>query len=180
MKNRVLSSTPLMLALALALASTPAMAQGRGNGNGNGKAKSEQTRKAAEERRPVLQRRADDQDDDRYDDRYGTYGTYGTTAAQQANVKRGWCTGRGNPHNTVANCGYSAARTNGTYSASRSASGSSYYQQHLEFHRYLDQKYSALAAQNPLDIRRQIALRSQKSAEHQQWHAQTGTRHEDF
>jgi hypothetical protein len=177
MKNRVLSSTPLMLAFALALASTPAMAQGRGNGNGhgNGKAKSEQTRKAAEERRPVLQRRADDdQDDDRYDDdRYeDTYGVYSN--GQRRSVPPGWCKGKGNPHNTVENCGYGNDRYNATYSRS----GSSYEASHADFHRYLDDKYRSLASRNPLDVRRQLELRAQKSAEHQRWHDQAGIRHQ--
>jgi hypothetical protein len=172
MLNRVLSPMPLMLALAFTLAASPAMAQGRGNGNGNGngKGKSEQVRKA-DESRPVLQRRADDDRDDegQYDEWYDSRGV-------QRSVPRGWCQGKGNPHNTVANCGYSASAARNGRTGNLASSGS-YAEQHAEFHRYLDDKYGSLAAQRPLDIRRQLELRAQKSAEHERWHDQVGRSH---
>lgn len=192
MINRIATRVALLLTLAIALLAVPVMAQGKGNGNGRGKAQQAEARRGSQQQRPELQRRAaddddsdsdgdsdgdwDDDSDGRYTDRNGN--VYGGTTGRRQGVPPGWCQGRGNPHNTVENCGYTAGRSsNGTYRASRSGSHA---QQHAEFHRYLDQKYSALAARNPLDIRRQIELRSQKSAEHQRWHAQTGTRHEDL
>lgn len=174
MINRIAARIALLLTLAFALVAVPATAQGNGNGNGKGKAKQAETRGAGQAQRPELQRRTAGDDDERYMDQFGN--VYAGTTGRKQGVPPGWCQGRGNPHNTVENCGYTSARnSNGTYTGGRSGS---YDQQHAEFHRYLDQKYSSLAAQNPLDIRRQIELRSQKSAEHQRWHAQTGTRHE--
>jgi hypothetical protein len=172
MLNRVFSPVPLVLALALAVAS-PAMAQGRGNGNGNGngngKAKSEQVRKG-DDSRPVLQRRTDDRDDEeRYDEWYDAAGA-------RRSVPRGWCQGKGNPHNTVENCGYSAAAARNGRIGDQSRSGS-YAEQHADFHRYLDDKYRTLAAQRPLDVGRQLQLRAQKSAEHERWHDQVGRNH---
>jgi len=172
MLNRVFSPVPLMLALAFTLAASPVMAQGRGNGNGNGngKGKSEQVRKA-DDSRPVLQRRSsDDRDDEeRYDEWYDAAGV-------RRSVPRGWCQGRGNPHNTVENCGYSAAAARNGRTGSQTRSGS-YAQQHAEFHRYLDEKYRDLAGRRPLDVRRQLELRAQKSAEHERWHDQVGRSH---
>ena len=174
MIKRVLSPLPLVLALAITVSTSPADAQGRGNGNGNGngKAKSAEARRGNEEARPALQRR--ESGDDRYDARSGTYddGLFVRTDAQRANVKRGWCQGKGNPHNTVENCGYQS--TNGR----NVGRGGSYEESHVDFHRRLDARYRSLAAERPLDIRRQLELRAQKSAEHERWHAQTGMRHE--
>ena len=149
MTNRSISTVPFLFALALALAASPADAQGRrGAQKENGKARQEEVRREDDEQRPVLQRR------------------------EVNEVPRGWCQGRGNPHNTVENCGYqsTSSRTGGR--------GGSYENSHDEFHRRLDDRYRAAASQNPLDIRRQLELRAQKSAEHERWHAQMGTRHE--
>ena len=177
MIKRLLSPLPLVLALAITVAAAPADAQGRGNGNGNGNGKNKNTevRRGSEEERPALQRRGDD--DDRYDDRDGTYddGDYVRTGAQRANVKRGWCQGKGNPHNTVENCGYQSGRNRGN-----NVRGGSYEQNHAEFHRHLDDRYRQLAAERPLDIRRQLELRARKSAEHNRWHDQAGRRHDSL
>ncbi|MBW3628467.1 MAG: hypothetical protein KY464_04135 [Gemmatimonadetes bacterium] len=178
MFKRLVSPLPLMLALAVTVAASPVDAQGRGNdkGNGNGKAKSGEVRRGNQEERPALQRR--DSDDDRYDDRNGTYddGYYVRTDRQRANVKRGWCQGKGNPHNTVENCGYQSSRNRSGYDGR----GGSYEQNHAEFHRYLDDRYRQLSAERGLDIRRQLELRAQKSAEHNRWHDQAGRRHDSL
>ena len=149
MTDRSMTTVPFLFALALALAASPADAQGRRAAEKqNGKDRQEEVRRENDEQRPVLQRR-------------------------EANeVPRGWCQGRGNPHNTVENCGYQSTN-------SRIGSrGGSYEESHADFHRRLDDRYRTLAAQRPLDIRRQLELRAQKSSEHERWHAQTGTRHE--
>ena len=147
MSIRMVAPVPFMLALAFVLAASPADAQGR---RGAEKERREEVRREEERReddrqRPVLQRRA------------------------ERAVPRGWCQGRGNPHNTVENCGYRAERGD--------RRGGSYEQEHAEFHRYLDDRYRALAAERPLDIRRQLELRAQKSAEHERWHARAGRAH---
>ena len=160
MSIRKISPVPFLFALVLVLAAAPLDAQGR-SGQAKGKQKQEEVRRQEEERRPVLQRR--DAEDDWYE----------YEQQRRTSVPRGWCQGKGNPHNTVENCGYQAAsRSGGIYR------GGSYEQQHAEFHRYLDDRYRTLAAQRPLDIRRQLELRAQKSAEHDRWHAQAGRRHE--
>jgi hypothetical protein len=154
MSIRMMKPVPYLFALALVLAANPADAQGRrGNDKDKGKDRQEEVRRDDEDRRPVLQRRA------------------------VRDVPRGWCQGRGNPHNTVENCGYQADRA---YDGDRDYRGGSYEQEHAEFHRYLDDRYRTLAAQRPLDIRRQLELRAQKSAEHDRWHAQAGRRHDSL
>ena len=158
MSMRKMSPVPFLFALILALAAAPADAQGRGQGKG--KQKQEEVRRQ-EDVRPVLQRRD-------VEDEWGVY------QQRRTSVPRGWCQGKGNPHNTVENCGYQAAsNSRGTYRG-----GGSYEQQHAEFHRYLDDRYRSLAAQRPLDVRRQLELRAQNSAEHNRWHAQAGVRHD--
>ena len=146
MSIRVISPVPFLLALAFVLAASPADAQGRRGGE-KGEERQEEVRRDDEERRPVLQRRV------------------------AGEVPRGWCQGRGNPHNTVENCGYQST------SSRADNRGGPYEQDHAEFHRYLDDRYRALAAERPLDIRRQLELRAQKSAEHERWHAGVGRRH---
>ena len=97
------------------------------------------------------------------------------------NVPPGWCIGRGNPHNTPENCGYSSSRrTNDRYDDrydDRTSRSGSYAQSHADFHRQLDRKYADLAARRRSDPIYQIRLRSEKAAEHQRWHERTGTRH---
>ena len=151
MSIRVISPVPFLLALAILLASSPADAQGRGGKKQKEKDRQEEVRWEDYDQRPVLQRRA--------------------------NVPPGWCKGKGNPHNTVENCGYQSQ--NGVYRPGNNGGygNGSYEQQHADFHRYLDDRYRALAAQRPLDIRWQLEVRSQKSAEHDRWHAQMGRAH---
>jgi hypothetical protein len=91
-------------------------------------------------------------------------------------VPPGWCQGRGNPHNTVENCGYGADRRNSTGGSERDRAGS-YGREHEEFHRWLDRRYDELAARRPNDVAYQIQLRADKAAEHRRWHERAGTRH---
>jgi hypothetical protein len=150
MPYRVMSSLPLVLALSLALAAPSVEAQ---QGRGSGRAGQSEARRGEEERRPVLQRR-DSDDRERLEDRYEGDDRYDS---RRGSVPPGWCQGRGNPHNTVENCGY------------RSGSGA-YEAGHADFHRYLDDKYRALSAQRPRDTRWQLELRARKAAEHDRWH----------
>lgn len=76
-------------ALVAALSSTPAVAQ-KGKGNGNGK----------QQERPRVEVRERD-------------GRRAAPRAERRTTRRvppGWCKGRGNPHNTAANCGYHTDR----------------------------------------------------------------------
>ena len=80
----------VVAALAMAFAASPALAQGKG-----GKERVE---------RPRQEVRRDD--DRRQDRREGP--VFGRRSEQR--VPPGWCRGRGNPHNTTANCGYQTDR----------------------------------------------------------------------
>jgi hypothetical protein len=54
----------------------------------------------------------------------------------------------------------------------------SYERDHAEFHRYLDRKYSDLAARRPLDLEYQVQLRRDRQREHDEWHRRAGVRHD--
>src|SRR5688500_1408610 len=83
MTHRSMTTVPFLFALALALAASPVDAQTRRAAEKqNGKDGQEEVRREDDEQRPMLQRR------------------------EVKAVPRGWCQGRGNPHNTVENCGY--------------------------------------------------------------------------
>lgn len=156
MDKRMTIKVFLPLALLIGLVGAPASAQGNGKSNGKGSAQGQV------EARPQLERR--DIDDVQY-------GASGNGAGK---VPPGWCQGQGNPHRTVANCGYLGVNgSNGGLGGYRT-----YEEAHTAFHRELDQRYRTLAAQNPLDIRRQLELRAQKSAEHQRWHDAVGRSHD--
>ncbi|HET7464954.1 MAG TPA: hypothetical protein VFJ82_27165 [Longimicrobium sp.] len=98
---------PLALVVAAALSAQPALAQkghghGNGHGNGGGKHQTEVRGDRSHDR---------DDDDDRWDDRQDSRRYRNSTTSRSSNrtlqrrVPPGWCIGRGNPHNTVANCG---------------------------------------------------------------------------
>ena len=175
MKSNRLSLT-FALALAAALSASPALAQ-HGNGHGNGKGKHE----SGEVRR--------DRDDDRGDRRRDDVRLERRSSRR---VPPGWCIGRGNPHNTVANCGYRAnhqyydrrydprySNNTGTYGSGRynNTTSGSYAQQHAEFHRWHDAQCRELASRRPLDLSYQLQVRNQCKAEHDAWHNQMGVRH---
>ena len=110
----------------------------------------------------------------------------------------GWCQGRGNPHNTAANCGgyrYSTSRSLwewiglGSY-PSRTSSGSktlsgvlggrtssgSYSSSHESFHRSHDARCRE-AARNTSSLTRRLEIARDCKQEHDEWHRRTGTRH---
>lgn len=166
MKNRYATYLPFLLTAALLATATPSDAQGKGKGNaGNDRDKARVETRQGNDRPELLRRDVDD--DDRYEDVYGD-------RTARKDVPRGWCQGKGNPHNTIENCGYGADRVDAISGTRRNGS---YAEQHDAFHRSLDRKYSVLASERPLDVRRQIELRAQKSAEHERWHDRVGQRH---
>jgi hypothetical protein len=188
---------------------SPAFAQG--NGKAKGKAKNGQQSEQVQRQRPTLQlrpssstspqraedrrvedrrvedRRVDDRrvDDRRVDDRRSgglDDILWGNDGRARRNVPPGWCRGRGNPHNTPENCGYSGSdRRYDDYGSDRDYGGyggsGSYAEAHAAFHRNLDREYAARAAQRRSDPIYQIRLRTEKAADHQRWHERTGTRH---
>lgn len=186
-----------------AVAASPALAQG--NGKSKGKARNGQESAQVQRERPTLQRRGngnaalrprvEDRRDDRYESRDRDRYEDGRTRERRSNatwedilfgrdddrrrrdVPRGWCQGRGNPHNTPENCGYSSDRRYDWDREDRYGGYGSYNQAHAEFHRALDREYSARASQIRSDPISQIRLRAEKAADHQRWHERTGTRH---
>lgn len=103
---------PLALVVAAALSAQPALAQkGHGNGNGHGRSgeahgNSGQVHGNRAADRDDDDDRWDDRRDDRQDDRrYRNSTSSRSNRTLQRRVPPGWCIGRGNPHNTVANCG---------------------------------------------------------------------------
>lgn len=126
-----------------------------------------------------------DRRDDRYEDRrrdatwediiFGRDARY--EDGRRRDVPRGWCQGRGNPHNTPENCGYSSDRRYDWDRDDRYGGFGSYSQAHTAFHRTLDREYAARASERRSDPLYQIRLRAEKAADHQRWHERTGTRH---
>jgi len=204
-------SLPLALVLAAALSAAPVDAQkgnGNGNGNGNGKNKQEQR----DERRG---RDNDRRDDDRRvtrrssndnvrwesrsgDDRWSLSRDRRSLSRNGRRVPTGWCQGRGNPHNTAANCGgyrYNTSRSLWEWSGlgsypSRTSSGSktlggilggrtnsgSYGSSHESFHRSHDARCRE-AARSTSSVTRRLEIASACKNEHDDWHRRTGTRH---
>ena len=178
-------SLPLALVVAAAFSASPAVAQkGNGNGHGNGK------------NHPQVERRDRDRDrddDDRWDDRRDRDERWqreqrnrtrsrASNSRLQRRVPPGWCIGRGNPHNTVANCGPGASRYDRRYDpyygTSRSGTGTygSYGNvgSYSEWKRSHDQQCRDLARQRPLDLRYQLEVRQRCAAEDRQARASYG------
>lgn len=198
MTNTIATRLPLVLALAAFLTASPLLAQGKGNDKQ--KTSSGQVKKQ-EQKRPQLirrgpdggqrseaarreeERRRDQAQRARSDERWGDYDGYDTGRVSgngAGKVPPGWCRGKGNPHNTPENCGYTSSRGtygDGDYGRTRSGNGS-YEDEHAAYHRWLDRKYSDLASRRPLDPTWQIRIRAEKKAEHDRWHAQIGQRHD--
>ena len=208
-------SLPVALVLAAFVTAQPALAQGNGkgngNGNGNGKGRGNDRDRVEQVRRDRDRDRDDarlvrrDRDgDDRWERRSDRYGTWEISRDRRTlrrngrDVPRGWCQGRGNPHNTPENCGgwrYSQNRSvwdwigiGGSRTDDRrwddrvysrtgrtSSSGGSYSGSHSEYHRWHDQVCADRARGASLSERLRIA--AQCKAEHDDWHRQTGTRH---
>jgi hypothetical protein len=169
MKNSLIA---LPLALLLAAAGTAVPAEAQGNGRG------QQQRELREDRRdrdqPRFERRDDDRrqgDQRRGDDRYQT----------RRNVPPGWCIGRGNPHNTPANCGYRDNRgRNARYDTRyerRGGSYGSYDEAHRQFHREHDAWCAARRRERPLDLRWQAQVRMECREAHDRFHREWGRSH---
>ena len=170
---------PLALALVAALSASPALAQGNGKGRGNDR---------DDDRRRVEQRDRDRRDDDRWDDRDTRF---------ERRVPPGWCRGRGNPHNTAANCRWNGGRsvwerydprdrrwesrevyergTRGSYD--RYGDRGSYDAAHRQFHYTHDRQCRERAAQRPLDLRWQVQVRQECRAIHEDFHRRWGISH---
>jgi len=169
---------PLAIALAAALSASPALAQGKGKGN-------DRDRERVERRDRDDDRRWDDRrDEPRFERR------------NEQRVPPGWCRGRGNPHNTAANCRYNNSsrewerydsrdrrwETRSTYERGTDArydsrNGGSYDQAHREFHYSHDRQCRERAAQRPLDVRWQVQVRQECAAIHQDFHRRYGIAH---
>jgi hypothetical protein len=177
---------PLVLALAAALSASPALAQGNGKGRGNND----------DDRRRVEQRDRDrDRDDDRWDDdRRDDRDSPRFERRDGRRVPPGWCRGRGNPHNTAANCRYNSSRgawerydsrdrrweTQGTWergSNDRYGDRGSYDAAHRDFHYSHDRQCRERAAQRPLDLRWQVQVRQECRAIHEDFHRRWGISH---
>lgn len=175
---------PLIVALAAALSASPALAQGNGKGRGNDD----------DERRRVEQRDRDRRwdDDDRRDDRDTRF-----ERRDGRRVPPGWCRGRGNPHNTAANCRWNGSRSvwerydprdrrwetretyeRGTYGSNdRYGDRGSYEAAHRDFHYSHDRQCRERAAQRPLDLAYQVRVRQECRAVHEDFHRRWGISH---
>jgi hypothetical protein len=181
---------PLAIALAAALSASPALAQG----NGNGKGKSNNDRDRVEQRDRDRRDRDDDDDRrwDRDDDRRDEPRFERRSSTQR--VPPGWCRGRGNPHNTAANCRYNSRNsqwerydqrdrrweTRDTYERgtnTRYDSRNGYDAAHRDFHYSHDRQCRERASQRPLDMRWQLEVRRECAAIHQEWHRRAGIEH---
>jgi len=186
-----MSTLSLALVLAAGVSASPALAQS-GNGNGRG-----QKQEARDNRR-------DRDDDDRRDDRrldrrdrngarFVLSGDRRTLTRNGRRVPPGWCIGRGNPHNTPANCGgfqWNSRRTiwdrlgigDRTDDRRRDdrrdvfgSSGSS--GSHANFHLSHDRRCSQLAAEAGTNARRLLEVRAQCRAVHNDYHRRAGSIH---
>lgn len=169
--KKSLMTLPLALMVAATLSAVPADAQGNGKGKG-------QQRELREDRRdrdePRFERRDDDRRRDearRGDDRDQSRRT----------VPPGWCIGRGNPHNTAANCGYRDSRGRDvrydTRWERRGGSYGSYDEAHRQFHREHDAWCSARRRERPLDLRWQAQVRVECREAHDRFHREWGRSH---
>ncbi|HEX8831574.1 MAG TPA: hypothetical protein VF705_10430 [Longimicrobium sp.] len=185
MKSNRLSLSAF-LALAAIVSASPAVAQGKGHGNG----------KHDRPRQEV--RRDDDRERERRDDRWERERREGTRfeRRESRNVPRGWCQGRGNPHNTAANCGYRGdldrvyrdrngvlrdrngrvIRSDGSVYNDRGTVYNGGGSSHTEYHRWHDQQCRDRSAQAG-GITGRIRVAAQCKAEHDAWHRQQGTSH---
>jgi hypothetical protein len=167
----------LALALAAALSASPALAQG--NGKGRGHDDDDDNRRRVELR-----------DRDRWDDRDTRF-----ERRDGRRVPPGWCRGRGNPHNTAANCRWNRSRSvwerydsrdrrwetqstwergsNDRYGSTRG----SYDSAHRQFHSTHDRQCRERAAQRPLDLRWQVQVRQECRAIHEDFHRRWGIAH---
>lgn len=104
---------------------------------------------------------------------------YRRSTRRHRDVPPGWCQGVGNPHNTIANCGYGANRYDSRYGVYRDDDGTyrdrdtrygSYQEAHEAFHRSNDRVCRDRASERPFDPAYQLQVRRECSAEHDRWH----------
>lgn len=202
MQIQSLSRWSLVLTLAGALLASPAAAQGKAKGKENDKSRArpelvrrqdpkaaqkalKQEQKLREERlKDDYERRREALERERWEDRRDGEGWgYNGDDDRRRGVPPGWCKGKGNPHNTVENCGYGAARRDGRYDSrsdpwygDRGGYGS-YEQEHDEFHRIHDRECRMRAAERPLDLQWQLRVRQECKARHDDWHYRAGREH---
>lgn len=176
---------PLAIALCAALSASPALAQGHGKGNGN-----HGNRDRVEQRDRDDDRRWDRDDDRRDEPRFER-----RTSSTQRRVPPGWCRGRGNPHNTAANCRYNRTRnqwerydardrrweSRTTYErgarTSNTRNSGSYDAAHRNFHNSHDRQCRERASQRPLDPRWQLQVRGECARIHEDFHRRWGVAH---
>lgn len=148
---------PLALAVAVAISANPADAQGRDNGKSN----------------PHVERRDRDRDDDRYDGRRDRDDDRRSRTRSrndsrfERRVPPGWCIGRGNPRNTVENCGPGSGRYDPRYRTGRYGRNGTdgNHGSYAEWKRRHDARCRDLSRQRPLDLRWQLQVRQQCTAE---------------
>lgn len=198
MRNTLSIRLPLALALAAALTASPALAQGKGKDKDKDKDRArpelvKRTPAGSTSLRPLYDGSRDVRwEDERYEQR-GDPREQGPAFCRngKGHPKHGWrwCEERGFGRNARYDSRIGAYEsrdrrastrtsdryeTRGVYGSSRGG----YDQQHADFHRQLDQRYSEAARSRPLDVRYQLQLRAQKQAEHDRWHAQAGIGHD--
>jgi hypothetical protein len=133
--------------------------------------------------------------DDRDRDRYEQRDEPRFERRSERRVPPGWCRGRGNPHNTAANCRYNSrsreweryddrdrrweSRTTYERGSTRdvSRSSGSYDSSHRSFHATHDRQCRERAAQRPLDLRYQVQVRQECRAIHEDFHRRWGIAH---
>ncbi len=145
------------LALAAALAAAPADAQGKG--------KDKKDRERTEQARSRSFRPEDgERRSDRWEDEVRLERRGGKR------VPEGWCRGKGNPHNTVENCGPGADRYDRRDDRRYESGSGSFDQDHAAYHREQDRVCRERASQRPFDLRYQLQVRQECKAEHERWH----------
>jgi hypothetical protein len=118
---------------------------------------------------------------DRRADRAWSWGDerYRLSTRRHRDVPPGWCNGVGNPHNTVANCGWSRSRYDAGGGVYRDDDGTwrdgdtrygSYSEAHDAFHRHQDALCRDRADDRPFDPAYQLQVSRECSAEHDRWH----------
>lgn len=195
MKTPLFVTLSAAAALVAALSAAPVSAQGKEKEKGEkpragqvrgerGKAKAE---KARAERPRTVRRQAERREvrwDRDYESRSGSTWSWDDerwrrSSRRHKDVPPGWCTGVGNPHNTVANCGAGQGRYDRRGGVYRDRDGDyrsvdreygSFGEAHEAFHLHHERVCQDRLARRPLDPEWQIRVRRECSAEHDRWH----------
>jgi len=159
--------------------------------SGNGQARAATTRSTTTKTRTTTARSSTrtrtapaiqwDRNYDRRADRAWSWGDerYRLSTRRHRDVPPGWCNGVGNPHNTVANCGWSRSRYDSGSGVYRDDGGTwrdgdsrygSYSEAHDAFHRHQDALCRDRADDRPFDPAYQLQVSRECSAEHDRWH----------